>query len=279
MKVSLSSASVLAIILAVAVFTAKPAQAAYTLTHGATSVQVDVDGQPGVYDWILGGQNHLTSQWFWYRVGSSGPETPLNSSSLNMAVSIATADQLQVTYTEPTGVFDITLNLTLTGAAPAADIEELITITNTQEVGDLEISFFQYVDFQLGGTPNNDTATITTVSGLPVVASAGQEDGTVMSETVLFPSPSYYEANDAATLLGKLTDGDADNLAVQLTPTSPNSTFGPGDAAWALQWDLLIPAGQSVEIYKDKYLEVPEPASLALVGLGAMLMIGGRRRA
>jgi hypothetical protein len=59
-----------------------------------------------------------------------------------------------------------------------------------------------------------------------------------------------------------------------------NGPVGPGDVTWALQWDLIIPAGGSLGISKDKSRHinfVPEPSSLALAGLSAVVLAFRRK--
>jgi hypothetical protein len=59
------------------------------------------------------------------------------------------------------------------------------------------------------------------------------------------------------------------------------SSFGPGDASWAFQWNRTIANGGSFQISKDKNIRVPvpEPATLGLLGVGlAGLGFAARRR-
>jgi hypothetical protein len=63
-------------------------------------------------------------------------------------------------------------------------------------------------------------------------------------------------------------------------PTTLNGNLGPmtGEVAWALEWDFTLPAGGSYLISQDKTLTlVPEPVTLALVGLGLAAVFCRRR--
>ena len=70
--------------------------------------------------------------------------------------------------------------------------------------------------------------------------------------------------------LGKLDDGDADDLS------DDNGPIGPGDLAWAFQWDLTLEPGASFVLSINKLIEIPAPAA-APVGVWFICMLAGRR--
>ena len=51
----------------------------HTLTSGNSTVEIDPSTIRGVQGWIVDGVPQLAQQWYWLRLGSSGPEIPLNS--------------------------------------------------------------------------------------------------------------------------------------------------------------------------------------------------------
>jgi len=94
------------------------------------------------------------------------------------------------------------------------------------------------------------------------------------AETVVTPAPLRTEvAVYGATLatLAKLSDASADNLDNSTGP------LGPADVTWALQWDVTVAPGGTVQISKDKNI-VPEPATLGLMGLGLVAAVVTRVR-
>ncbi len=128
----------------------------YTLSSGNSSVSINVGSQTGMYNWTVDGQNQLNQQWFWYRIGNSGPAASIDTISSPTA-SLLTAGILSTTYANAR--FSVNVLYSLVGGAPgsgASDLSEQILIHNLTG-STLSFDFFQYADFNLGGTPNNDT--------------------------------------------------------------------------------------------------------------------------
>ena len=128
----------------------------YTLSSGNSSVSIDVGSQTGMYNWTVDGQNQLNQQWFWYRIGNSGPAASIDTIR-TPAASLLTASILSTTYAN--AQFSVNVLYSLVGGAPgsgASDLSEQISIQNLTRSA-LSFDFFQYADFNLGGTPNNDT--------------------------------------------------------------------------------------------------------------------------
>jgi hypothetical protein len=93
-----------------------------------------------------------------------------------------------------------------------------------------------------------------------------------LSETVVTPGANLGAGAVFAVTLNALSDGGATTL-------TNNFGAGPGDVTWALEWNLLIPDGQSVLISKDKRLDVvPEPSTVVLVSLGLIAFRLQKRR-
>ncbi len=255
-----------------------------TLVDQSSVATVNLDSAPtqaglGMTSWSVGGINNLAQQWFWYRVGSSGPEQPINTIG-GLTFSQPNARTLYATYNN--GAYGVTINYLLTGSAlgpnVSADISESISIHNGSGAP-LSFHFFQYSNFDLLGTPAGDTVQLgKNLRGLFNEADQTKSAGPLsvaLTETVVTPGANHGEAAFYNSTLAKLSDGNPDNLNDNAGPV------GPGDVTWALQWDFVIPAGGSVGISKDKYLQlsnIPEPSLFALTSLGLLACVLRKRR-
>lgn len=254
-----------------------------TLTDTNSTVKIDTQSQAGVYDWHVDGIDNMNQQWFWFRVGNSGPEqsvdTLLHNPVTDMIISDGNFnpgdDRLTLRYTDQANRFEIFVDYTLTGGqngSGTSDLIETIRVHSLRQTGNLNFHFFQYSDFDLNGTTFDSSVEILNAN------TVRQTDGLTISETVATPAPSRYEVGYYNTTLAALTDGATTNL---------NQVGGPltdGNLTWAFQWDFVLAPGGSFIISKDKHLEhvVPEPSSVALFVLGVVcsgLGIWRKRRA
>lgn len=275
-----SSGSALILAAGVLISFAVPAGATViTLADRNSTAVIDTGSSAGMYSWVVDDVEHIFQQWFWYRIGDTGEEFPVNSLTLYDENVIDTNgivdphdDNLSIRYgTKDTLWLDI--EYSLSGGAPgshASDIMETITIQNNSGTT-LDFHFFQYTDFNLNENANNDVVVME--DRYRVSQSGGLW---VASETVVSPEADYIEANyynaTNATLI-KLNDGFA-------TVLNDVPTAGPGNVTWAFQWDLTVASGDTEIITKDKRLYlIPEPLTMLAV-FGGLLGLGGyiRRR-
>lgn len=242
----------------------------HTLEDRNSRATVNDASSSGMTSWTVDGTNQLFQQWFWYRLAGDTQESAINSLPLMGSQATDTnvfvdprVDTVSLLY--GTTVFEAEITFQLRGGAAGsgqATIAEQIRLTNRGSTP-LSLSFFQYSDFDVNGTAGGDTVEITGGN------TAWQSDGAFgMSETVVTPMPSHYQAGAWPSILNGLNDGAITNL---------NDTAGPltGDMSWAFQWDFDLGAGDSVVISKVKGI-TPAPGALALLGLGGV--IAGRRR-
>lgn len=259
-------------VIALAALSGSASAVVHTLSDRNSLVNIDDSSQAGMFNWSVDGTDHMFQQWFWFRVGAA-PEASIDTLAITGSFITDTnpfddpaPDTLSLRYSGPG--FDIQPTWTLRGSTPGSnrsDVTEAITITNHTN-GVLPFSFFQYCDFDLNGTAGGDRALIPG----PLFNTALQDEaGVVLSESVVAPMPSHYEAANFPSILARLNDGAPDTLADFAGPVF-------GDCTWAFQWDFFIPAGQSVIISKDKTI-TPAPGALALLGLGGLLAARRRR--
>jgi len=261
--------TVLVVVLALAVL-ASVAHAGIMLESGNAAAVVNTDDVAGLTSWTVGGTEYLGRQWFWYRLGTSGGEHPLDDLSLMMHVAAdldgdGRDEALALSYAGGGLQVDLTYILSGGDDAGSASLSETVRLRNTG-TETLDVHFFQFADFNLGGDADNDTVHIGGGN------TAEQSDGLFLSEVSVAPAADHFQADAAANLLALLGDG---------APTTLDDAPGPvtGDVASAFQWDADLAPGDSLVLSENKHV-VPEPATLLLLvgGSAALLRRRSRRR-
>jgi hypothetical protein len=237
-----------------------------TLIDGNSTILVDPTSQAGMYQWNVNNINYDAKQWFWYRIGNTGPEASIDTISAPV-VSLydltgeGDIDTARMVYNNNNLKVDVKMGVTGSPAGGGlSDIDEVIRITNNT-ASTMDLHFFQYNNFILSA--GNDTVNF--VNNNRVVQTGpvyGVEELYNEGESVVTGAP-IHEAALVYNTLNSLND---------LGPTTlnGNGTAGPGNVSWAFQWNLTIPAGGVMIISKDKILNiVPEPSSIVLLSIFA----------
>lgn len=265
-------------------FSATATTSTSTLSNGNASVTIKTaaglaNPDFGMNSWKVDGVDQLYRQWFWFRTGNKSAEKTISQLELESPCHQESDNYLTTKYVSP-GKFTVGINYTLLGGAAgsgSSTIGEQIIVKNISGAA-LDFHFFQYVDFDLGGSSAGDTLVLgKDASGL--FNSAYQHKGSsYFADEFLTPGANHGQAALASplfTLYYSLTDG---------SPTTLNDFAGPitGDTSWAFQWDVNIPVNGTfnISLNKSVYVSsaVPEPSAFALAGLTCALFAGLRRK-
>jgi len=243
----------------------------YSLSDGGSTATLNLGagtGNLGMNSWtVLNGQNQLDQQWFWYSVNGSAPQ-PINTIG---GLTTTPNGANDVTVTHQNSLLSVNVDYTLNGngaGSGSADIMESIWIDNLSSDQTVNLSFFQYSNFNLLQNNNNTVS----ISGSPgaytgAFQSTGTPGGTGIAEVILTPNASHGETALVPTTLNELNDPA--NLNFNL---SDNTSPVTGNVSWAFQWDDNLAPGTEEDISKDKGLKVmtvPEPSTVAIIALGA----------
>ncbi len=263
---------------------AGPAMADIVLSDGNTTVTFDtiggddILGDGGMDSWVVDGVDHLYQQWFWLGIGNNDEFAINELNQLGLSVTDSDfldpgVDQLVVLYGDGNDAVSsdllIQIKFSLNGGQPGdanSDIAEQIEIIN-QGPDDLTLRFYQYSDFDLHDSSGNDTLVRTNNNTWRQT----DPSGVSISETIVTPIASHFEAAAYSDLLDRFEDGDATELADIGGPLS-------GDVTWGFQWNIQLSPDTSYLISKDKSIQVPAPGAAILAGLGFSMVGWVRRR-
>jgi len=268
------------VLVGLAALTAAPAAGDLMMLQDDNSI-LQVDSDAGMNGWYVDATPQLALQWFWYRIGSDA-EQPISALVYDAIMSGPTDankdgfdDVAYLLYHDASGRFDVEVKISLDGGPTGSrlsDVAEQITITNTSAADTLDFHFFQYADFDLGGTAAGDEVVHMGHSPQGEKAFNGEQrdDGWVLRwAEVASEDLSHVQAGTVPQVLDLLTLGGADDLS--------DVEQAAGDVEWACQWDFSLAPGDAFLLSKDKMI-TPEPATLALLGSGAALAVVLRRR-
>jgi PEP-CTERM motif len=258
--------------LSIAITTSARAQTE-TLTDGNSSVTLNMtDPGSGMNSWTVDGQNQLSDQSFYYRLGNAGTASSLGSLPLS-SFSQPTPGLLNTTYTG--SQFSLQVVYSLVGGAVGsgmADLSEQIKIQNLTSAP-LAFNFFQFANFQLGGPTmagNQVVQLATDCKGLynEALVTLGNSALPEYVDVEITAGANNGEAGLASNTLNSITGVNGYNL-------NNLTNAGPGNATWAVQWTKGIAANGTMIMSEEwaasgvtNITDAPEPATWALITLG-----------
>ena len=86
-----------------------------SLADGNSEVTLDPSSPAGVSGWTVDNVNQLFQQWFWYRIGSSGLQSSIDTLGLSSSSQVSPSEA-SVTYSGTNGL-TIQVTYSLTGGA------------------------------------------------------------------------------------------------------------------------------------------------------------------
>ncbi|MBC7772301.1 MAG: hypothetical protein H7210_07400 [Pyrinomonadaceae bacterium] len=125
------------------------------------------------------------------------------------------------------------------------------------------MDFFHYIDVDLGGSFGGDSANLIGDNVIRIVDN---------DWVATYEGTDIYQVSSFSSLLGEMTDGDADDL------DGTGLDFGPGDFTGGFQWHITVAPGRAVTLTSSLTVTlIPAPGAAALFSAG-LALIGTRRR-
>ena len=237
----------------------------FTLTDNGWTYSEDISGQ-GLGDFKdTNGPDHMFQNWWWYRTNLDSAEKPLS----NLVVTTSGGfNNVQLVFREAAGnladALLIKLDYTLTGvSANSAYVNIAWSVRNIYGLvpQPITVDFFAYSDFDLNGTPGDDTA----FPPLPVHV-LYNEGGTVVDVIASHDHLQGYDIDNLPNLLNLLNDSAVYNVS--------GLAGGTGDMTNVFQWRATIGLGQELSGSLKKVVNlntpppgpvIPEPGTWALM--------------
>jgi len=253
----------------------------YSLTSNNSSATLNLGSSAGLANLTVDGVNQVNQQWYWFCVGSSGPQMDLSQITTSPFVTINSASQLTALYTNSTVSYGVQVQYTLAGQAAGSGksgLTETARVFNyDSNISDPALNFnlLLYSDFTLRGPAYaSDQFVQEGTSG--GVSTSVQTLGNFATGTNNFTAITPANRLEAALFnqtLNELTTMNGYDL-------NGNTSAGPGHVTWAMEWNMAVNPSSSVNLsLLDQLVQVPEPSicSLVILGLGLTFLRRQRR--
>jgi len=243
----------------------------YTISVENSSLQVNLAS--GLTGWTFEGQNDLDTQWLYYSLGGSpiesintlsAPSTPIFT-GLSFGGTILSTN-LGVTYGN--SALSVTTKYDLQVQGSGSAVSTTITIANTSATTE-SLNFYQYSDFVLGGMTGGQSVQF--VPGATNYAMIQTGNGVTLNGQVNVPGVTVGEVAGLydGTQFGLENGNTAPNFnSSVLSASGSNVDFG-------YEFEATLAPTSSFVISEIQI--VPEPTSVALVSVGLLGLLGGRR--